>query len=574
MTIKYNHSGHIFAVITLLTFIGVAIAEPTLLTPNKAVDGARNYSSEDRPSKDNSSGDTSSEDKPRISPEDDSQESLSNDTINDASDPAIESSVTNAEDEPRPEKSTESKVFPGNNREKISSDITPNTDTVVNTDETVNQVDAGAVVLRLKREQTLMTHRNAVATLEENGPYHVQSSESLYDLGMELQEQGHYAESLNTLKQAMHVKRVNHGLHSLSQAPMLRGLITSQKALSQFEDVTTNYQQLANLSIRNHGPDSPELIPIYRELAQWHIDIYQIDTSSTRVDHLTTAHYLINRAAQNANQAPAITTSEHTKLLRTFALVTFYFSTHEGDEWATVTDSNFSGSASADKNFMVPMRAATLSKVSFRQGKSALEQIIALVEADPDATSEQKISAYVEIGDWHLLFNRRTKAMEYYLVAQQLIAESLSAKSGTDDTAAVAETEVAPEEASRGEISPEKISLGKKRHPDSERGTTRPEHAIIQISATSWFAKPTLLPMLRTETITNKIGSLFITAQVDISESGSPSRIKIISPSAKGNQAIRRAATNTIKNARFRPSFVNGQAVASPGATINFPLIR
>ncbi len=368
-------------------------------------------------------------------------------------------------------------------------------------------------------DKTLAAYRDAIKVLDENGPYFAQSSETLYGLGIELQKRGYHEQALDTLGRAMHVNRVNNGLHSFSQAPMLSSIITSHKALNQFEDVTVDYYRLLNLHLRTLDPADPALLAVRNELALWHVDAYQMDNSSARVDHLTSAQSLINAAIDGLPPHPD--TQASIKLLRTAALVSFYFSQHEGDDWTSAIDSQYS--ASADKvHYLAPVRTATLSSTSYRQGRHAHEQIIALTEADPNATDEQKISAYVEAADWQLMFKHTDQAMAYYQQAQALIAKTDRQQALTD----------------------------------------------------AWFAEPEVLPALRTENSNQDIARLDIIAQLDVSKTGSPSRIKILDPPAEKNRSLRRAAMKAIKNSRFRPRFVNGEPVSTPGSVIKIPMIH
>ncbi len=368
-------------------------------------------------------------------------------------------------------------------------------------------------------DKTLAAYRDAIKVLDENGPYFAQSSETLYGLGIELQKRGYHQQALDTLGRAMHVNRVNNGLHSFSQAPMLSSIITSHKALNQFEDVTADYYRLLNLHLRTLDPADPALLAVRNELALWHVDAYQMDNSSARVDHLTSAQSLINAAIDNL--PPHADTQASVKLLRTAALVSFYFSQHEGDDWSSAIDSQYS--ASADKvHYLAPVRTATLSSTSYRQGRHAHEQIIALTEADPNATDEQKISAYVEAADWQLMFRHTDQAMAHYQQAQALIAKTDRQQALTD----------------------------------------------------AWFAEPEVLPALRTENSNQDIARLDIIAQLDVSKTGSPSRIKILDPPAEKNRSLRRAAIKAIKNSRFRPRFVNGEPVSTPGSVVKIPMIH
>jgi tetratricopeptide (TPR) repeat protein len=388
------------------------------------------------------------------------------------------------------------------------------------TDKSVNDNEAENVERDETRKRNLLAYRAALKQMEERGPYYDQSSEALLSLGNELQKQAFHAQALDVLQRAMHVNRVNYGLNSISQAPMLRRIIHSEKALHFFDDASANYVRLLKLFAQNHEANDPALITVLKEVALWHVDVYQVDPDKSRVDHLTSAHNLMALALKSAGDGAEFDTEFKVDLLRAFARVCFFSSMHKGDEWVNVTDSHYS--ASADKDFLVPARMATLSRSGFRDGLEAHEQIIALIEADSEASPEQKITAYVDLGDWHLLFNQRSKAMEYYHRAQALITENGNSQKFAD----------------------------------------------------LWFDEPEFLPVYRAETGSADDNPFIVTAQVDISSSGSPSAIKIVAPSLKENRGLRRGIVNTIKNSRFRPRIVKGEAVSSKDARVKIPLIH
>lgn len=369
-------------------------------------------------------------------------------------------------------------------------------------------------------KRALQHYRRAIRELDENGPYYMQSSEALYGLGETLKNQGLYKEAIATLRRAMHINRVNHGLYSLSQAPILASIIETEKALNLFEDVTINYNRLLNLFLKNHGANHPALIPVLQELALWHVSMYQLDDSASRVDHITSANSLITTALKNAQTAPELDSQARIDLLRVSALVNLYASRHEGDQWVTALDAPYS--ASADPEFMSLSRMATLSKTGFKKGRLAHEQIIKLAEQDRDGASDRKIAAYVEAGDWYLLFDRRNQAMTYYAQAQQLIAAS-------------------------------------------DRSETLLEH---------WFSQPVFLPAVLSAPRQGGVPTRYITAEADISESGRPSQINLLEPSSESGPGLRRSALNTIRQARFRPRFADGKPVETRTSRIRIPLVH
>ena len=373
----------------------------------------------------------------------------------------------------------------------------------------------------------ISAYHTALLAYETEGPYHQNASEVLYSLGLELQRSGQHNKALTALHRAMHINRVNDGLSSLSQAPMLRSIINSQKSLVQIESVTTSYHQLLNMHIATYGRQDPRNAPLLNELGLWHLDAYQFDESDTRIDHLTSAYSLVVSALQLSEANPNTVISEHIELLRSAALVNFYLSRHEGDQWSSSTSSHYSLSANgfATTN---PQRTGILSGASFRRGRVCHERIVELTADNPEASQEDKIQAQTELADWYLLFNHKTEAMARY---QQVLTQ---------------------------------IST-------SEQSQT----LYQQI-----FLTPRLLPALRMEKSKATIGGLFIMADMDISEKGWGRDINNLAEglfpgqSPSNDKSIRYKMMDTIKHARFRPLFVDNKPTDVSDVSVQIPLIH
>ena len=378
-----------------------------------------------------------------------------------------------------------------------------------------------------KAPARLASYHSTLQNHEAEGPYHQNSSEVLYSLGLELQKGGQHGKALKALRRSMHINRVNSGLNSLSQAPMLRSIIKSQKNLMRFEPVTTSYQQLLRMQIASYGRQDPRIAPLLNELALWHVDAYPFDESGKKIDHLTSANSLI-AAALKLNGAQTVPEPrEQISLLRSAALISFHLSRHEGDEWSASTDSHYSLSADgfATTN---PQRTGILSGASFRRGLICHQRIVALTAAIPDSTLQEKLQAETELADWYLIFNRRKEAMAHY---QQVLA-------------GVAASEQA-----------------------------EALHAKL-------FSTPQLLPAMRMENDKGTNGMLLMAADVDVSEKGWGSHIDNIgevllseqSPATKNS--LRYLMIDTIKGSRFRPQFVDNKPTYVSDVRIEIPLIH
>ena len=84
--------------------------------------------------------------------------------------------------------------------------------------------------------QAVTDYREAIAELEDAaGPYGEGLSEKLLGLGLALQQQGPHAEAVTVFKRGVHLARINGGLYSGSQIPLLQSQISSHLALGDYE---------------------------------------------------------------------------------------------------------------------------------------------------------------------------------------------------------------------------------------------------------------------------------------------------------------------------------------------------
>ena len=107
--------------------------------------------------------------------------------------------------------------------------------------------------------------------LSRAGPYALDLLGPLSRLGMLYQEGEDYALALVTLERAQHIVRVNNGLHSMDQVPVVRQLIRIEEARGNKEGAWERQQALLKL-LRRH-PDDVRTVPVLREIADKQMDV-------------------------------------------------------------------------------------------------------------------------------------------------------------------------------------------------------------------------------------------------------------------------------------------------------------
>ena len=82
-------------------------------------------------------------------------------------------------------------------------------------------------------------------------------------LGKTLQTSQRYEEAINAYRRSLYLKRVNDGVYSLSQAPMLRGIIESHIKQGQTDAAAENYEQLVWIHLKDVRQQRPQIDPPY-----------------------------------------------------------------------------------------------------------------------------------------------------------------------------------------------------------------------------------------------------------------------------------------------------------------------
>ena len=101
--------------------------------------------------------------------------------------------------------------------------------------------------------------------LSRDGPYSLALLEPLTSLSLLYQESEDYALAVVTLERAVQVVRINKGLNSLEQMPLVRQIIRAEQARGNHSGAWERQQDLLTL-VRRH-PDDIRTVPVLREIA-------------------------------------------------------------------------------------------------------------------------------------------------------------------------------------------------------------------------------------------------------------------------------------------------------------------
>lgn len=118
----------------------------------------------------------------------------------------------------------------------------------------------------------------------------------LIGLGLINQEQENYSASSEAFQRALHVIRVNEGLYSISQLPLIDFLIESNSARGEWKQVADSYDLMYWLYRRNYDAGDPRQLSTLKRLRNWYMESYNKDTGRRLEELFTKSEKLYEQA--------------------------------------------------------------------------------------------------------------------------------------------------------------------------------------------------------------------------------------------------------------------------------------
>lgn len=260
---------------------------------------------------------------------------------------------------------------------------------------------------------------------DDGGVWDPQLIEQLTAQGSLQQQQGDHATAIATFDRAMHVNRINNGLHTTEQIPIVEELIESYMALEDWANVDLYYNYLFYVQQKAYGSEDPRMIPVLAQLGQWHLQAFNIGFGEMLGLHLSSAQILFDAAVQMVNLHFGPQDERLVTYLRSIA-DSAYLVASNPEIMSEVNRPDFRTSQDL-LMAQLNQRNVDMTPAGFSAGEAALQQVVAVQEEladDPYVIAE----AYANLGDWYLLFRQRRVAEEQYLTAWNLLAAEENAE--------------------------------------------------------------------------------------------------------------------------------------------------
>ena len=378
------------------------------------------------------------------------------------------------------------------------------------------------------------------------GAYDPQLGEQLLSLGLVYQRLGQYPDAVQALNQSLYIKRVNEGLQSLNQLPVLERLIESNIAAENWNELDQNYELLLWVHRRNYGNGDPGLLPIIDKVGRWKLNAYSghlLDTDPENTIEAAESLYSSTvkiLEKQYGETDPRLIDSLYGKALTNYRIAALVSKKSLGEfarpsiPRATVRYvQQCSVARGRTVCFMVPVTSYDTFESTLDQQRArdmairqritfaghSLKRIVEIHEAHPEIGAESQAKALIHHGDWSMRYGDSTKAIDSYKRAYQLLVSSGAKQEDID----------------------------------------------------AYFGSPRQIPALRLPLPAvekqQEQGKKpdYVVASMDVNSKGRSRNIEIVEESNPENTRIRREAREQLRESRYRPRFVNGEPVDTSG---------
>ena len=372
------------------------------------------------------------------------------------------------------------------------------------------------------QQEAIARYQARIAGLEAAEGAHAEGLiEARLSLGLLLQQAGDHGRAVDVLQGALQSVRVNEGLYSMSQAPVLEAIIDSHVALGAGDELRRDYEYLFWLYRRNYGERDAGLVPVIKRIGRWYFDLYNSSPPNTTVEPLIAADDLYARALDILPED--VLSRDRVDILYKVAVINHHVAEDVQDPMLSHREIREAmiphGRPSPYLNETAVRRY--YADQSFYKGKRSLKRIVESYEANLPDTITEYARALVFMGDWLTVQRRVNEGAGMYRKAWTALAGHGAPPALADELF--------------GEPQPiEQLPIPGEEEPEA--------------GADSYYAD----------------------AILDVPETGWPRNIRIRAVHPPEQTTLLKRAQRGIAATRYRPRYRDGQPVATTDVPLRF----
>lgn len=394
-----------------------------------------------------------------------------------------------------------------------------------------------------KRDQYIQQYLDQIDETEKlHGAMDPQLGEQLLGLGLLYKNHNQYQKAVEVLNRSLQIKRVNDGIQSMDQVPILKALIETNAAAKNWDDLDRNYHLLLWVYQRNLDPGDPKLLPVIDAVGNWKLYAYRNALLSE--NQTTTLYDLVEMYQSTVNLMIKLYGDNDPRLIRPlkglcvarYQLISQIENTplneFQGFEGRTKMETQCFRTIDPSGRFIticrpveVPNTGYYVSKQNMKNQRISeemysirnnLSRIVKISSDNPSLPALVRADALVNMGDWLFINDKKTTAFKNYNEAYKILSS----------------------EAGNAEL-------------------------IDRL-----FGKPVRIPFAKTpptgtDEEAGDIAEPYVKLSFAVTTEGKARNIKVIEQSKPESYQIRKRAKNTISDAIFRPRLEDGKPVAT-----------
>ena len=262
---------------------------------------------------------------------------------------------------------------------------------------------------RALKRQRLQAYREAITSIESNqGAYGADLPETLLGLGLSLQAEGDHQEAVVLFRRGVHLTRVNEGLYSRNQIPLLQAEIQSHIAGQDYAMADDRQRYLHRVQTRSPAAGMGNARALMQH-AEWQYSAYQLGLEKENYPRLMSMWGFYHRAYLDIYEQEGETSPELLPPLNGMLQSLYLMSRYQFKE----PDAMYSDDVMARLN---QQRFTSLRAQNFERGTRIIESIYK-VESSNGKAEQARADSLVMLGDWHLWHGERQGALNAYTQA-------------------------------------------------------------------------------------------------------------------------------------------------------------
>ncbi len=283
-------------------------------------------------------------------------------------------------------------------------------------DDAGEALEGGGLIFQQQDEPELVApdataYQFYITDLENRfGAYAPGISEQLLGLGNAYLQQGLYTEAVKVFKRAVHVSRINNGLNSPEQIPMLQKMISALVSAGEYEKADERQYYLYRIQRQIYNSSDPAMSQAMMDRADWERQAYYLSVGETAFTRLLAMWELYRRVLSNIAAAEGSYSLQLLQPLNGLLETQYLIARYNGEAPGGIqVGGTTNPEISAEENRFTMVRLS-----NYKQGQAVIAAIreVHLFNEAEDGTKAAE--ALLELGDWRQYHTKRDDALEAY----------------------------------------------------------------------------------------------------------------------------------------------------------------